>query len=230
MASLDPETVQALDALLEDARANVQILVELANGATETAERETCTALGHAAVLQSCALHERLTTVGAPISRRVSGIVPQILETERYDDRLRAFARHQAGVCERAQALAQATEDRETRKVLHELYESGVRGALWCEQRATTFAASRLLLFGTQRAAASAAAGAATPSIELNPAEAASAAPTAPDISGAMQPQLPGPNGDGAAPVESPHKLPEENRQPYHDPPGHDGASSGDEH
>lgn len=147
MESLDSEAVQALNGLLEDARASAEILVELANGATEFAERESCVAMGQDAVLLSCALRERLAMVGASVSRRVNGIVLHILDVEQYDDRLRAVARHHASICERAQSLLLSTEDRETRKVLRELHDAGVRNVLWCEQRATQFAQSRLLEF-----------------------------------------------------------------------------------
>jgi hypothetical protein len=151
MESLDPEIAHALNALLEDVRACIEILVELTNGATEVAERDSCTEMGTSAVLVSCALRERLTMAGVSVTRRVNGIVLHILDAEQYDDRLRAFARHQAGICERTQSVLPATEDRDTRKALRELYDANVRGALWCEQRATTFGESRLLLFNTNR-------------------------------------------------------------------------------
>ena len=154
MENLNPEISHALNALLEDARANVEILVELVNGATEVAERESCTEMGTSAVFVSCALRERLAMAGAPVTRRVNGIVLHILDAEHYDDRLRAFARHQAGICERTQSLLPATEDRDTRKALRELYDTNVRGALWCEQRAAIFGDSRLLIFRPDRSPA----------------------------------------------------------------------------
>ena len=147
MESLEDEMLHALNALLEDQRANVEILVELTNGATETAERASCEAMGAEAVLVACALREHLATLGISVTRRINGIVLYILETERYDDRLRAFARHQADVSARAQSALEAIEERELRSVLRDVYDSSVRGALWCAQRAQVFADSRLLEF-----------------------------------------------------------------------------------
>lgn len=151
MERLESENLQALNALLEDQRANVEILVELASGATEVAERVACTTMGAEAVLVSCNLRERLTTLGAPVTRRINGIALHILDTERYDERLQAFARHQADVSERARSLLGSLDERETRAALRDLYDASVRGALWCEQRAAAFAQTRFLEFLAHR-------------------------------------------------------------------------------
>lgn len=151
MESLEGDILQALNALLEDQRANVEILVELASGATEVTERIACTTMGTEAVLVSCGLRERLTMLGAPVTRRINGIALHILDTERYDERLQAFARHQADVSERARSLLEALDERETRETLRELYDASVRGALWCEQRAAAFAQTRFLEFQANR-------------------------------------------------------------------------------
>lgn len=147
MALLDPEALDTLNALLEDTRASVEIEIALANGATERRERETLTAMGGEEVLACCALRERLTLAGAPVTWRISGIAYQILNAERYDERLRAFAHHQAAICERAQAVLAAVTDQSTHRLLQDLYDSHVRSALWAEERANQFAATRLLDF-----------------------------------------------------------------------------------
>ena len=147
MATLDAETVDALNVLLEDIRASVMIELALTNGATELRERDTLAVMGSDEVLMCCALHERLALANAPVTWRISGIVFHILSTERYDERLRAFARHQAAICERAEALLAAVTDREAHRLLQELYDSHVRSARWAEQRANEFAATRLLDF-----------------------------------------------------------------------------------
>lgn len=151
MDSLDSETVFALTTLLEDQRACVEILVELANAATEVAEREAFTTMGQNAVLLCCDLRERITQAGVFVPRHISGIVLHVLDLEYYDDRLRAFGRHLAGICERAQHLPHLSEDAGVRALAHDLYDAGVRSALWCEQRAVAFAESRHLDFRVAR-------------------------------------------------------------------------------
>ena len=46
MGTLNPETVDALNMLLEDLRASVEIEVALSNGATESLEREALSQMG----------------------------------------------------------------------------------------------------------------------------------------------------------------------------------------
>lgn len=158
MATLDAEIVAALNALLEDTRASVEIELALTNGATELRERETLEAMGGEEILACCALRERLTLTGAPVTWRINGIVFHILGTERYDERLRAFARHQAAICEHVETLLDTVTDREAHRLLRELYDSHVLSARWAEQRANTFAATRLLDFTLPKAARLAAA------------------------------------------------------------------------
>lgn len=158
MATLDEETVAALNALLEDTRASVEIELALTNGATELHEREALDTMGSEEVLVCCALRERLTLAGAQVTWRINGIVFHILGTERYDERLRAFARHQAAICERAETLLATVYDREAHRLLRELYDSHVLSARWAEQRANAFAATRLLDFTLSKAARLAAA------------------------------------------------------------------------
>ncbi|MGH2514255.1 MAG: hypothetical protein ACRDHP_01230 [Ktedonobacterales bacterium] len=214
MESLDSETVFALTALLEDMRASVEILVELANGATEVAEREACAAMGQDAVLLCCALRERITTAGVFVPRHINAIVLHILDVEYYDDRLRAFGRHQAGICERAQTLPHLTEDAEARKVARDLYDAGVQSALWCEQRAATFAGSRLLDFRATRPA----------SAPPGPREHDSSDADTP-LPRLSQPALH--QGNGATYPEQPHGYPsgERTEQPYSQHHAEDGAA-----
>lgn len=224
MESLDSELADALSTLLEDARANVEILVELTNGATEITERELCTELGQDAVLLSCVLRERLALAGAPITRRINGIVPYVLDAERYDDRLRAFGRHQASMSERAQSLSQTTEDRETRAVLRELYDATARGALWCEQRAAAFANSRLLEFHPNRLSATLTGSPQTPGQR----DAGASATDAP-ASAAAYPhdaaQADVQHGNGVSSQEPAREVNGENSEQPHSSLRHDGAS-----
>lgn len=153
MATLDAKALDALNELLEDTRASVEIELALVNGATELRERETLDAMGGEEVLYCCALRERLTISGATVTWRINGIVFHILGTERYDDRLRSFARHQAEICERTEALLATVDDAEAHNLLQDLYGSHVQSARWAEQRANEFAASRLLDLSTPRGA-----------------------------------------------------------------------------
>ncbi|MGH2485979.1 MAG: hypothetical protein ACRDHE_08215 [Ktedonobacterales bacterium] len=151
MANLDAATVEALNMLLEDERASVEMEIAFANGATERAERETFVEMGAAEVLACCTLRERLSGSGGGVSRQISGIVLRILSVERYDDRLRAFAEHQLGVCAAIQRMLDTALEGETRRLLDDIYQRHVRYGRWCEMRAEEFAQSRLLDFRTVR-------------------------------------------------------------------------------
>ena len=212
MKGLDAETAYALNTLLEDERACVEVLLELTNGATEVAERDTCMAMGQDAVRLSCTLRERLATAGALVTQRINGIALHILDVERYDDRLRAFAHHKADICARAQALLDATEDDESHAVLRDLYDASVRGALWCEQRATTFAQSRLLDFRPGHLTAA----------SLGPRDADEAGADTHDAvrTGSQVSQRDDPTGHAPAPVKDGAKP-----EPPFGPSRHDGAN-----
>ncbi len=54
MGTLNSETVDALNMLLEDVRASVEIEVALSNGATEFLEREALTVMGVEDTLIAC--------------------------------------------------------------------------------------------------------------------------------------------------------------------------------
>lgn len=147
MAQIEAELADALNRLLEDERACVEIELALANGATEIRERTAFTEMGCGAVLACCALRERLTEGGSEVTWRINGIVLQLLEMDRYDDRLRAFAQHLVTVTDGVRALLGQVRDGEVQKVLEEIYEGHVRHAVWCERRAEEFAATRFLDF-----------------------------------------------------------------------------------
>ncbi|HKV84917.1 MAG TPA: hypothetical protein VJN88_10190 [Ktedonobacterales bacterium] len=151
MANLDAPTVEALNMLLEDERASVEMEIAFANGATERPERETFVEMGGAEVLACCALRERLSGAGNEVSRQINGIVLRILSVERYDERLRAFAEHQLAVCAAIQRLLDTDLESETRRLLDDIYQRHARYGRWCELRAEEFAQSRLLDFRTTR-------------------------------------------------------------------------------
>jgi hypothetical protein len=147
MEQMDPETLETLNALLQDERASVEVEVALSNGATERAEREAIVAMGVEEVGFCCSLHEFLDASGAFVTRHVNGIVLTIISTEHYDERLRAFAAHQKESGERAHHLYAVVGEVELRQVLTDIYEAHGRSALWSENRADQFAQSHLLVF-----------------------------------------------------------------------------------
>jgi hypothetical protein len=94
-------------------------------------------------------LHEYLEASGAFVTRHVNGIVLTIINTEQYDERLRAFALHQMDSGTRARDLGSATDDPALGQLLGDMYDAHVRSAVWSEQRASQFASSRSLEFQT---------------------------------------------------------------------------------
>jgi hypothetical protein len=147
MEQMDPETLEALNALLQDERASVEVEVALSNGATERAEREAIVAMGVEEVGFCCSLHEFLDASGAFVTRHVNGIVLTIISTEHYDERLRAFSAHQKESGERAHQLNAVVGEHELRQLLTDIYDAHVRSALWSENRADQFTQSHLLVF-----------------------------------------------------------------------------------
>lgn len=145
MATLDAESVSALNALLEDERASVEIEVALSSDATEYVEREALAMMGAEDTEACCDLRERLEKLGFSVSRRINGIVFTVLGLERYDERLRAFAEHQRGVSQGVSALLEHAEglDREVRRTLEDIRETHARHSAWCLERAQEFALSR---------------------------------------------------------------------------------------
>jgi len=142
------ELDDALTALLEAERASVEVEVALASAASEYQERAAFTAMGAEDIEACCALRERLQRDEDEVSHYISRVVFDILESERYDDRLRAFAVHQREIGRRATEILQ-TLDSESglRRPLYEIVEAHVRHALWAERRAEEFAETRLLEF-----------------------------------------------------------------------------------
>lgn len=143
MATLEPEVIAALNALLEDERASVEMAVALASGATEYLEREALSAMGGEDTAACCALRERMERLEAPVTRRINGIVFSVVGLDRYDERLRAFARHQGTVTGRIEALLATTLDREIRRILEEARDAHARHVGWCMGRADEFTATR---------------------------------------------------------------------------------------
>lgn len=147
MATVNPEALDALNALLEDQRASVEIDVALAMGATELAERDTFTTMGHADVQACITLREHLEQADSPVTRRINGVVLAVLDTETYDDRLRAFVDLHTEICDRVSELLPQTSDREMQAFLREMYDQHQRYAEWCVERAEAFARTRTLDF-----------------------------------------------------------------------------------
>lgn len=153
MGTLNPETVDALNMLLEDVRASVEIEVALSNGATEYLEREALSQMGVEDTLIAFLLRDWLDALNLPVTRRINGIVLQALDLTRYDDRLQLFVHHQLASCDQARqlledgALDDVEGDGEGQAILRALADAHTRHAAWCEQRAREFAKTRLLDF-----------------------------------------------------------------------------------
>lgn len=148
MAPLHPDTVDALNMLLEDERASVEIEVALSNGATEYLEREALTTMGVEDTLISVELRDWLESLNLPVTRRINGIVLQALDLTRYDDRLQLFLQHQLSSREQAEQLLQEAEvDSDGQAILRSISDAHTRHAVWCEQRASEFAETRQFEF-----------------------------------------------------------------------------------
>jgi hypothetical protein len=145
---LTDEIDEALTALLEAERASVEVEVALASAASEYQERAAFTTMGAEDIAVCCALRERLQRAEDEVTHYISRAVFDILECDRYDDRLRAFAIHQREIGRRATEILE-TLDAESGvgRLLHEIAEAHVRHALWAERRAEEFAETRLLEF-----------------------------------------------------------------------------------
>ena len=151
MGTLNPDTVDALDMLLEDVRASVEIEVALSNGATEYLEREALSQMGVEDTLIAFLLRDWLEALNLPVTRRINGIVLQALDLTRYDDRLQLFVHHQLASCDQAIHLLEdgAVDgvEGDGQAILRALADAHTRHAAWCEQRAREFAETRLLDF-----------------------------------------------------------------------------------
>jgi hypothetical protein len=149
MAIIESALANALNALLEEERASVEMEVALASGATEYLERQALATMGGEDLDACCDLRAHLERLEVMVSRRIHGSVYIVLSEERYDARLRAFAHHQRMVGVHAEVLLEADLDRELRRILTELRDAHVRHSVWCEERANEFAATRLIDFRT---------------------------------------------------------------------------------
>lgn len=148
MGSLNPETVDALNMLLEDVRASVEIEVALSNGATEYLEREALNSMGVEDTLMSFLLRDWMEALNLPVTRRINGIVLQALDLTRYDDRLMLFVQHQLASREQAERLVEEAEiDADGRAMLRSIVDAHTRHAAWAEQRAREFAETRQIEF-----------------------------------------------------------------------------------
>lgn len=147
-ADYEPELVDALNLLIEDERASVEMEVALASGATEYAEREALARMG-ADDIHSCeTLRAEMERAELPVTPQINGVVFEVLGAERYDDRLRAFAHHQRIVADRANDLLESNLDGELRDALVSIMTAHQRHIEWATYRADEFAATRLMEFG----------------------------------------------------------------------------------
>jgi len=147
-ADYEPELVDALNLLIEDERASVEMEVALASGATEYAEREALARMG-ADDIHSCeTLRAEMERAELPVTPQINGVVFEVLGAERYDDRLRAFAHHQRIVADRANDLLESNLDGELRDALVSIMAAHQRHIEWATYRADEFAATRLMEFG----------------------------------------------------------------------------------
>lgn len=144
MVTLPPHHVDALNALLAEQRASVECEIAFASGAGEYQVREAFTTMGREDVEICDALHQGLAAAEAPVTFEVSPAGEGILALELYDDRLRAFAQHQRAVSARAGELVGELPEGELRRTVQRLGEMHAWHALWAEQLAADFAATRL--------------------------------------------------------------------------------------
>jgi hypothetical protein len=150
-ADFEPELVEALNLLIEDERASVEMEVALASGATEYAERDALSRMGIEDIGVCETLRAEMEHAGLPVSPQINGVVFEVLGAERYDDRLRAFAHHQRIVADRASDLLESNLDGALRATLEIVVGAHDRHVTWASDRAEEFAATRLLEFGPRQ-------------------------------------------------------------------------------
>jgi hypothetical protein len=193
----EPELVDALNLLIEDERASVEMEVALASGATEYAERETLARMG-ADDIRSCeTLRAEMESADLPVTPQINGVVFEVLGAERYDDRLRAFAHHQRIVADRAADLLESNLEGEMRAALVGIVAAHLRHIEWATRRADEFATTRLMEFGARPSGQLAGADAISPLV----ADAGGATPEA-DAPEADAPEAGGPLTDIALSAE----------------------------
>jgi hypothetical protein len=150
-ADYEPELVDALNLLIEDERASVEMEVALASGATEYLERETLAGMGLDDIRSCATLRSEMERAGLPVTPQINGVVFEVLGAERYDDRLRAFAHHQRIVADRASELLESNLEGALRDALVSIVDTHQRHIEWANNRADAFAATRLLEFGPRQ-------------------------------------------------------------------------------
>ena len=149
-AEFEYELIEALNMLLEDERASVEMEVALAAGATEYGEREALAAMGAEDIHFCEQLRVEMEQAGLPVTPQINGVVFQVIGADRYDDRLRAFAHHQRVVAEHARELQESNLEGVLRDSLEGISLSHDRHAEWTERRAVQFAATRTMEFGAK--------------------------------------------------------------------------------
>jgi hypothetical protein len=157
-AEFELELVEALNMLLEDERASVEMEVALASGATEYGEREMLAGMGAEDIRFCVQLREEMEQAGLPVTPQINGVVFEVVGSERYDDRLRAFGHHQRVVADRARELQESNLEGGLREALDGISISHDLHAAWVERHAADFAATRTLEFGVGARARTAAA------------------------------------------------------------------------
>ena len=88
-AEFEYELIEALNMLLEDERASVEMEVALAAGATEYGERDALAAMGAEDIHFCEQLREEMEQAGLPVTPQINGVVFQVIGADRYDDRRR---------------------------------------------------------------------------------------------------------------------------------------------
>lgn len=140
---MDAQQIYALNELLEDERASVEILIALTAMATDSLERQALTVMGGQAA-QACAdLHEALARQDASISRKVSAAAGRVVAPEHLDTRFYAYAELQEQMAQRIASLPQPDLDAPTQGMLTTLQAMHLAHAAWVAQRADEFVASR---------------------------------------------------------------------------------------
>jgi hypothetical protein len=150
-ADFEPELVEALNLLIEDERASVEMEVALASGATEYAERDALSRMGIEDIGVCETLRAEMERADLFVSPQINGVVFEVLGAERYDDRLLAFAHHQRIVAERASDLLESNLDGALRDTLVTVVDTHERHVTWASERASAFAATRSLEFGPRQ-------------------------------------------------------------------------------
>ncbi len=140
---MDAQHVHALNELLEDERASVEILIALTAMATDSLERQALTVMGGQAAQACVDVREVLAQRQAEISQKVGTAAGRVVAPDRLDERFSAYAELQRQMTERIASLAQDEPDADTQAMLATLQAMHLAHAAWVAQRADEFVASR---------------------------------------------------------------------------------------